>query len=45
MRNTLDDYLYDNVRVEYGIDFDNNQIKEIIDISMQLAENNFDIFA
>jgi len=45
MRNTLDDYLYDNVRVEYGIDLDNNQIKEIIDISMQLAENNFDIFA
>lgn len=44
MRNSIDDYLYDVVKSEKGIDIDNDHIKVIIDTAMQLAENNFDLF-
>ncbi len=44
MRNSIDDYLYDVVKGEKGIDIDNDHIKVVIDTAMQLAENNFDLF-
>jgi type I restriction enzyme R subunit len=44
MRNSIDDYLYDIVKGEKGIDIDNDHIKIVIDTAMQLAENNFDLF-
>ncbi len=44
MRNSIDDYLYDVVKGEKGIDIDNDNIKVVIDTAMQLAENNFDLF-
>jgi type I restriction enzyme R subunit len=44
MRNVIDDYLYDIVKEEKGINIDNNQIKVIIDETMRLAENNFNLF-
>lgn len=44
MRNTIDDYLYDVVKGEKGLEIDNDQIKSIIDSVMVLAENNFDLF-
>lgn len=45
IKNTIDDYLYDVVKTEKGIDLNMDQIKEIIDDAMLLAENNFDLFA
>jgi type I restriction enzyme R subunit len=45
MRNSIDDYLYDVVKGEKGIDIDNDHIKVVIDTTMQLAENNFDLFS
>ena len=44
MRNSIDDYLYDVVKGEKGIEMDSNHIKSVIDTAMQLAENNFDLF-
>ena len=44
MRNSIDDYLYDVVKGEKGIDIDNDRIKVIIDEAMRLAENNFELF-
>lgn len=44
MRNKIDDYLYDNIKVAKGIDLSNDKIKSIIDESVRLAENNFDLF-
>lgn len=44
IKNSLDDYLYDVVKGEKGINISNEQIKIIIDAAMQLAENNFDLF-
>jgi len=44
MRNSIDDYLYDVVKGEKGIDIGNDHIKIVIDTAMQLAENNFDLF-
>jgi hypothetical protein len=44
MRNSIDDYLYDTVKGEKGVDIDNDHIKAVIDTAMQLAENNFDLF-
>ncbi len=43
MRNSIDDYLYDVVKGEKGIDIDSDHTKSIIDTAMQLAENNFDL--
>ena len=44
IRNTIDDYLYDVVKGEKGIDLDSDFIKSIIDTIMLLAENNFELF-
>ena len=44
IRNTIDDYLYDVVKGEKGIDIDSDFIKSIIDTIMLLAENNFELF-
>ena len=44
MRNSIDDYLYDVVKGEKGIEMDGEHIKSIIDTVMQLAENNFELF-
>lgn len=44
MKNSIDDYLYDVVKNEKGIDINNDFIKSIIDTTMQLAENNFELF-
>lgn len=44
IRNALDDYLYDNLKVDKGIDIDNECIKLVIDIVMKLSENNVKLF-
>jgi len=44
MRNSIDDYLYDVVKGEKGIEIDGDRSKLIIDTAMQLAENNFELF-
>lgn len=44
MINRVDDYLYDVVKEEKGVDLSSDDIKEIIDLVMKLAENNTDIF-
>lgn len=45
MRNSIDDYLYDVVKVEKGINLDADHIKLIIEETMRLAENNSEIFS
>jgi len=42
--NALDDYLYDTVKKENEINLSEKQMKEIINKSMLLAENNYEIF-
>lgn len=44
MRNSIDDYLYDTVKGEKGINIDSDLIKNIIDETIRLAENNFELF-
>ncbi|MFH1504022.1 MAG: type I restriction endonuclease subunit R [Candidatus Omnitrophota bacterium] len=44
MRNKIDDYVYDVVKGERGIDLSNEEMKDIIDKAMELAENNYEIF-
>jgi type I restriction enzyme R subunit len=44
MRNSIDDYLYDIVKGEKGIDIDNDQIKVVIENALLLAEHNFELF-
>lgn len=44
LRNSIDDYLYDIVKGEKGVDIDGDNIKSIIDLAMQLAENNYELF-
>jgi hypothetical protein len=44
MINIIDDYLYDSVKGEKGIDIDSDFIKTTISTIMQLAENNFELF-
>lgn len=44
MRNNLDDYLYDVVKMQHGIDLDYKQIEVIIEKIMTLAENNHQTF-
>lgn len=43
MRNKLDDYLYDIVKIDKGIDLSNDDITSIIDEIMELAQNNYEI--
>lgn len=44
IRNSIDDYLYDVVRGEKGIEIDTDRTKTVIDTALQLAENNSDLF-
>ena len=44
MINKIDDYLYDEVKGKMGIDLSSEEMQEIIEITMRLAENNNDIF-
>lgn len=44
MRNSVDDYLYDELKVHRGIDITTQQIETLIEDVMQLAENNHEMF-
>jgi len=44
MMNALDDYLYDVVKSEKGINLSNKEIKVLIGDIMQLAVNNYELF-
>ena len=44
MSNIIDDYLYDVVKGQKGVDIDSEFIKATITTTMQLAENNFELF-
>ncbi|MFH1847584.1 MAG: type I restriction endonuclease subunit R [Candidatus Omnitrophota bacterium] len=44
MRNKIDDYLYDVVKGERGIELTDEEMREILDKTMMLAENNHEIF-
>lgn len=43
MMNVIDDYLYDVVKTEKGIDLNSEEVTAVIVAVMQLAENNHDI--
>jgi len=45
MRSSVDDYLYDVLKVEKDISIDNSQAQFILNTIMQLAENNFEIIS
>lgn len=42
--NVLDDYLYDKVKNNKGVEFSNEELKNLISRIMTLAENNYEIF-
>jgi len=44
IRNSIDDYLYDIVRGEKGVEMNSDYIKSLIDTIMTLSEHNFDLF-
>ena len=44
MKNSIDDYLYDVLKGEKGVDIDNDQIKVVIENALLLAEHNFELF-
>lgn len=44
MRNAIDDYLYDVVKKEKGINLSDEDMKAIIASALTLAENNYEIF-
>ncbi|MBI1856786.1 type I restriction endonuclease subunit R [Candidatus Saccharibacteria bacterium] len=44
MRSSIDDYLYDEVKVKLGVNLTVDQIDSIVDDVMKLAENNYEIF-
>lgn len=45
IKNVIDDYLYDKVKVEKGIGIDEVNIQKIIDNVLILSENNYEIFS
>jgi len=45
MKNKIDDYIYDEVRLKQGSELSAEQIDAIVDDVMKLAENNHEIFA
>jgi type I restriction enzyme R subunit len=45
MTNILDDYLYDVAKGEKGVNLDNDEMIKIIATTLQLAENNSEIFS
>jgi type I restriction enzyme R subunit len=44
MRNSIDDYIYDELKVGRGLDVSVEQIDEIVETVMRLAENNHENF-
>lgn len=42
--NRLDDYLYDVVKLEFGIDVSPHQARNIVDATINLAEHNHELF-
>ena len=44
MINKIDDYLYDVVKEERGVNLSNEEMKQIIETTMKLAENNNEMF-
>lgn len=44
MRNNVDDYLYDELKMHRGVDITTQQIEKLIEDVMQLAENNHEMF-
>ncbi len=44
MRNSIDDYVYDELKVGRGLDVSAEQIDEIVETVMRLAENNHENF-
>ncbi len=44
MRGVIDDYLYDEVRVNMQVDLSQEKMDEIVDLIIELAQNNHDIF-
>ncbi len=44
MRELIDDYLYDTVRMEMGITLSQAKMDEIISLAIEIAQNNHDIF-
>lgn len=44
MMNAIDDYLYDVVKKEKGIDLSDDAMKSVITGALSLAENNYEIF-
>jgi len=45
IKNRIDDYLYDVIKVERQVELSSNDINEIIETTLTLAENNYDIFS
>ncbi len=44
MRNSIDDYVYDELKVGRGLDLSAEQIDQIVELVMTLAENNYENF-
>jgi hypothetical protein len=44
MRNSIDDYVYDELKVGRSLDLSAEQIDQIVDMVMTLAENNYENF-
>lgn len=44
MMNAIDDYLYDVVKKDKGIDISDDEMKAVISSALTLAENNYEIF-
>lgn len=45
IKNVIDDYLYDQVKIQKGIGIDESHIQRIIDAVLSLSENNHEIFS
>ncbi len=45
MKEVIDDYLYDEVKIKMDIELTNEKIEEMIDIVMDLVQNNHEIFS
>jgi len=44
MANKLDDYLYDVVRGEYGVELGSEEIRDVVERAMALAQHNHELF-
>ncbi len=44
MRNSIDDYIYDELRPKEGLELNPEQIDELVEAVMKLAEHNHEMF-